>query len=188
MYCIFGQVVNIIEALNKKERTFSFEFFPPRTPKGMVRMYKTARVFSELGADFFSVTYGAGGSTSKSTLEIVKEFQGRFAKPAIHHYTCVKQSPNELRLTFDEMRRSDVRNILAMRGDPPKDEPYYRPAKKKELKYGYELIEFIRKHYGDWFTIGVPGFPEGHILTPQKKLDSKYLKVKEDASAEFVIT
>ena len=133
------------------------------------------------------MTYGAGGSTSKATLEIVRELQRRFGLPVVHHYTCVQHSHEDIREALDEMRRSGVRNILAMRGDPPRDAPNYRPG-HDEPKFGCELVEMIHHLHCDWFTVGVPGFPEGHLLAPTKRLDSEYLKIKQDAGAEFVIT
>lgn len=177
----------VTEIFKEKEKTYSFEFFPPKTEEGRAHLYEVARALSDLGADFFTVTYGAAGSTSKATLEIVKELDARLGKPVIHHYTCVKHTYDDLRIALDELKRAGIRNILAMRGDPPRDEPNYKPM-HNEPRFGYELVKLIRQHYGDWFVVGVPGFPEGHILTPTRELDSRYLKIKQDAGAEFVIT
>ncbi len=179
-------MIKVTEIFESKARTFSFEFFPPKTDKGRDKLFQTAEALAPM-ADFFSVTYGAGGSTSTSTLEIATELQKRFNRPVVHHYTCIKHSRGFISRALEEMRRCNIRNILAMRGDPPKDEPSYNQG-PDEPKFGYELVEQIRYEHGDWFATGVPGFPEKHIQTPTKALDSRYLKIKQDVGAEFVIT
>ena len=175
----------VTEIFEQKPRTFSFEFFPPKTPKGLERLYQTAEALAGK-ADFFNVTYGAGGSSSKATFEIVVELQKRFNLPVVHHFTCIKHTYDEIRRRLEQFKQADVRNILALRGDPPADDPDYVQG-PDEPHYAYELIRMIREH-GDFFAIGVPGFPEGHPNTPTKELDSEYLKVKQDAGADFVIT
>ena len=177
----------VTDIFEHKDRTFSFEFFPPKTDAGCGRLHEAADALAELGADFFSVTYGAGGSTSKSTLEIVRELQRRLSLPGVHHYTCVRHDYDDIRRALEEMRRAGVRNILAMRGDPPRERPNYRPG-PNELRFGYQLVELIHQQHDGWFSVGVPAFPEGHVLTPTKDMDSKYVRVKQDAGAEFIIT
>ncbi len=175
----------ITEIFAEKERTYSFEFFPPKTDKGMQSLYATAEALADK-ADFFNVTYGAGGSSSKATFEIAVELQKRFGRPVVHHFTCVQHTYSQIARALDEFKRSDIRNILAMRGDPPLEEPNYRPG-PEEPKFGYELVKLIRQHDG-FFAVGVAGFPEGHPQTPTKELDSRYLRIKQDAGADFVIT
>ena len=176
----------ISDILKEKKFTYSFEFFPPKTEKGRKRLPEVARVFKELGADWFSVTYGAGGSTRELTMEIVNELQRTFDIPVMHHFTCVGHSQKELREILDEMKRMNICNVLALRGDPPQGQSEWRPA-PDGFEYCYQLIQLI-KSYGGFFSIGVAGFPEGHINCPDKETDSKYLKIKIDAGAEFVIT
>ena len=176
----------IADILREKERTYSFEFFPPKSEKGEKRLFETAGVFAELKSDWFSVTYGAGGSTREKTMEIADELQKRFGVPVMHHFTCVGHSQEELKKILGEMKRRNIRNILALRGDAPEGQKEWKPA-PDGLEYCYQLIELIRTH-GDFFSIGVAGFPEGHIDCPDKETDSKYLKVKIDAGGEFVIT
>lgn len=175
----------ITDLFATKEKTISMEFFPPRTDKGRENLFKAATALSEI-SDFFSVTYGAGGSSSKSTFDIVLELQKTLDLPVMHHLTCVRQDWDTVRAKLAEFREAGIHNILALRGDPPQDEPDYAPG-LNEPKYGYELVQAIRE-YGDYFTICVPGFPEGHPLSETLELDSKYLKVKQDAGADFVIT
>lgn len=179
-------VRKITDIFAEKSKTYSFEFFPPKTDKGRETMYNTATELMKLNPDYFTVTYGAGGSTSKATMEIVAEMQKRFDIPVMHHFTCVKHTISALRHAIGEMKRAGICNILALKGDPPANEPNYKPG-PEEPRFGYELIKLIREQ-GDHFAIGVAGFPEGHINTPTKELDSKYLKIKQDAGADFVVT
>ncbi len=176
----------ISDILKEKKSTISFEFFPPKTEKGREKLPETAKAFKELGADFFTVTYGAGGSTREATMEIVDELQKKFDVPTMHHFTCVGHSREELKNILDKMKKRNIRNILALRGDAPEGQEFWTPA-PDGLEYCYELIKLI-KTYGDFFSIGVAGFPEGHIDCPDKETDSKYLKTKMDAGGEFVIT
>lgn len=179
-------VRKIADILKEKKRTYSFEFFPPKTEKGEKRLYETASVFAGLGPDWFSVTYGAGGSTREKTMEIVDQLQRRFQVPVMHHFTCVGHSKKELKSIIEKMKERNICNILALRGDAPEGETEWKPA-PDGLEYCYELIEMIR-HHSNFFSIGVAGFPEGHIDCPDKETDSKYLKIKIDAGGEFVIT
>ena len=176
----------IADILKEKERTYSFEFFPPKTEKGRAKLPETAKVFAELEADWFSVTYGAGGSTREITMNIVEELQKQFDIPVMHHFTCVGHSKEDLIRISGEMKKKNICNILALRGDAPEGEEFWTPA-PDGLEYCYQLIQLVRS-YGDFFSIGVAGFPEGHIDCPDKETDSKYLKIKIDAGGEFVIT
>jgi len=176
----------ISDILKEKERTLSFEFFPPKTEKGRARLPEVAKIFKDLGADFFSVTYGAGGSTREATMSIVDELQKKFDIPIMHHFTCVGHSREELKNILEKMKKRNIRNILALRGDAPEGEDFWTPA-PDGLEYCYQLIKLIRDQ-GDFFSIGVAGFPEGHVNCPDKETDSKYLKIKVDAGGEFAIT
>jgi methylenetetrahydrofolate reductase (NADPH) len=176
----------IVDILKEKEKTYSFEFFPPKTEKGRKKLPEVAKVFKELGADWFSVTYGAGGSTRELTMEIVDELQKLLDVTVMHHFTCVGHSKEALKNIIEEMKKRNICNILALRGDAPEGEEFWTPA-EDGLEYCYQLIELIRTH-GNHFSIGVAGFPEGHVDCPDKETDSKYLKIKIDAGGEFVIT
>ncbi len=178
----------ITDILTEKERTFSFEFFPPRNQRGLKRLYRTAEALAELGPDFFSVTCGAGGSTSKATAEIVLELQKRLAVPCMHHLTLVGQTKENLASIIQKMMKNGIRNVLALRGDPPQEMGGTFRKVEGGLEYCYELIDMIREIGRDWFAIGVAGFPEGHVDCPSKELDTEYLKIKLDRGADFVIT
>jgi methylenetetrahydrofolate reductase (NADPH) len=176
----------IRDILNEKELTYSFEFFPPKTKKGNDNLFETARMLKELEPDWFAVTYGAGGSTRESTMDLVDELQKRFEIPTMHHLTCISHSKAELRTIIEKMKERGICNVLALRGDPPQDAGHWEPA-PGGLEYAYQLCKLIRS-YDTFFSIGVAGFPEGHIDCPDKETDSKYLKIKIDAGGEFVIT
>lgn len=176
----------ISDVLKEKERTYSFEFFLPRTPKGRNDLYGTVDVLKDLKPDFLSVTYRADQANRGLTTEIVDEFQESFGIPTMHHLTCVGHTEAELNAIIDKMREKNICNILALRGDPPQGVEHWEPT-PGGLEYCYQLIELIRSR-DDFFTIGVAGFPEGHIDSPDKETDSRYLKTKIDAGAEFVIT
>jgi len=176
----------ISDILKEKEKTISYEFFPPKTEKGREKLPAVAEAFAEIGADWFSVTYGAGGSTRGITIEIVDELQRLLNIPVMHHFTCVGHSQEELKNILGEMKKKNIRNILALRGDAPEGEEFWTPS-PDGLEYCYQLIKLARS-YGDYFSIGVAGFPEGHVDCPDKETDTKYLKIKIDSGGEFVIT
>ncbi|MCS1410129.1 MAG: 5,10-methylenetetrahydrofolate reductase [Verrucomicrobia subdivision 3 bacterium] len=166
---------------------FSIEFFPPKTEKGEVSLLnKTIPRLMNLKPDYCSVTYGAGGSTRDKTLLIVKEIQEKHGLTAMSHLTCVTATEADLRHYLDEARDAGIKNILALRGDPPAGTDEFRPT-EGGFEYSYQLVELIRSC--ECFSIGVAGFPEGHIACQAgKHTDWKHLKSKADAGAEFVLT
>ncbi|NQU94723.1 MAG: methylenetetrahydrofolate reductase [NAD(P)H] [Candidatus Omnitrophica bacterium] len=179
-------IKKISDILKEKERTYSIEFFPPKTEKGRAKLPEVAKVFTEMGIDWFSVTYGAGGSTREATMEIVEELQKKFDVPVMHHFTCVGHSQEELKKILGKMKEKNICNVLALRGDAPEGEEFWTPS-PDGFEYSYQLVELI-KSFGDFFSIGVAGFPEGHIHCPDKETDSKHLKIKMDAGGEFIMT
>jgi methylenetetrahydrofolate reductase (NADPH) len=176
----------ITDIFSEKKITFSFEFSPAKTEQGMEKLYETAGAIAKLNPDWFSVTYGAGGSTRTLTTDIVEQLQKRFDVPTMHHLSCVGYSRDELNDKISEIRSKNIRNIFALRGDPPAGVDTWQPA-VDGCEYCYQLVEMIRKN-DDFFSIGVAGFPEGHINCPDKALDSMYLKKKLDSGGDFVIT
>lgn len=165
----------------------SIEFFPPKTEKGDETLFqKTIPSLMPLKPDYCSVTYGAGGSTREKTLTIVKEIQNKHGLTAMSHLTCVNATQAELRAYLEEAREAGIENILALRGDPPAGDTEFRAA-DGGFEYSYQLVELIRSY--DCFSIGVAGFPEGHIACGDgKQADWTHLKSKADAGADFVIT
>jgi len=167
--------------------TFSFELFPPKTEEGYKKLLATIPLLCALGPDFISCTYGAGGGSREKTLDIVEHIQNDLHVPSVAHLTCVLHTKTEIKDILNEMKRRGITRVLALRGDIPKDNPDWTPQ-KNNFKYSWELVAFIRKHFGDYFNIGVAGFPEGHILCPDRDQDAFYLKNKIDNGADYVIT
>ncbi|MEI8291697.1 MAG: methylenetetrahydrofolate reductase [NAD(P)H] [Verrucomicrobiota bacterium] len=164
----------------------SFEFFPPKTDEGD-RTLLEKHIPSLLAArpDFCSVTYGAGGSTREKTLMIVDRIQRRHRLPALAHLTCVNHTRDEVRALLEKIRALDGKNILALRGDPPGG-GLFKPT-SDGFEFSAQLVQFIREHGN--FSVGVAGFPEGHIANPNGKLaDWHHLREKVAAGADFVIT
>ncbi len=180
-------VKKISDILKEKEKTYSFEFFPPKTEKGREKLLKVAETLKNFNPDWFSVTYGAGGSTRELTMDIVDELQKKFKISVMHHLTCGGHSKEEIGKILDGMMEKNICNVLALRGDPPEGMKEW-PSISDGFNYTFELCKFIRSHYGNFFSIGVAGFPEGHINSPDKETDARYLKIKIDSGGEFVIT
>ena len=164
----------------------SFEFFPPKTDEGdRTLLEKNIPALLATRPDFCSVTYGAGGSTREKTLTIVDRIQREHKLPALAHLTCVNHTRDEVRGLLEKIRALDCRNILALRGDSPGGGEF-QPT-PGGFEFSADLVRFI-KQSGD-FSVGVAGFPEGHIANKLgKHADWQHLKEKADAGADFVIT
>lgn len=170
-----------------KPRTFSFELFPPKTPEGHEKLLHTISLLCNLKPDFISCTYGAGGGSRDKTLDIVEHIQKTHNVPGVAHLTCVMHTKNQIKNILTEIKGRGICNVLALRGDPPKENPDWK-AGGDNFQYSSELVSFMRQHFGEYFGIGVAGFPEGHILSTDIDEDAKYLKGKIDVGADFVIT
>ncbi len=177
----------LTDIFKDKLRTFSFEIFPPKTDRGMGSLEAVLADLTRLPFDFVSVTYGAGGSSREKTCGLVRLVQEKYHLPAMHHFTCVLHSRREIQSILDELKRLNISSLLALRGDPPKDNPGWLPG-PENFKYSSDLVTFIRHHYGDYFAIGVAGFPEGHVLAANKQADADILKKKIAAGGDFVMT
>jgi methylenetetrahydrofolate reductase (NADPH) len=165
----------------------SFEFFPTKSPEGeRTLIEKTIPELGLLEPDFCSVTYGAGGSTREKTLTIVDRIQRERSLTAMAHMTCVNATREETGAVLNQARSLGITNVLALRGDPPGGTGGFQKT-EGGFEYSYELVRFI-KDRGD-VSIGVAGFPEGHIAQTEGKLaDWRHLKHKIDQGADFVIT
>ncbi len=177
----------ITEIFSQKTRTYSFELFPPRTEQGLVNLLKTIDDLARLRPDFISCTYGAGGGSRDKTLDIVDHLQSKKQITGLAHLTCVLHTKDEIKTILENTKSRGVKNILALRGDPPLDHPDWQPG-EQNFKYSSDLCAFIRKNFGDYYSIGVAGFPEGHILCKDRDKDAQFLKIKTDNGADFVIT
>lgn len=180
-------MAKIKEIFQQRQRTYSFELFPPKTEQGFQNLLVTIAELATLKPDFISCTYGAGGGSREKTLDVVQHIQEKHNVTGLAHLTCVLHTKEEIKNILHDIRSRRIENVLALRGDPPKDNPDWKPG-KNNFRYSSELCAFIRQHFGDAFTIAVAGFPEGHILCPDRDQDAQYLKKKTDAGADFVIT
>jgi len=179
--------MKLTDVFKNTPRTFSFELFPPKTPEGYEKLLHTIDELCKLKPDYISCTYGAGGGSRDRTLDIVKHIQNTKHVTSVHHLTCVGHTKEEMKGIIDAIKASGVHNILALRGDPPKDQPNWQPG-PDNFKFSSELVSFIRKNYGDHFGIAVAGFPEGHVLCPDRAQDAQHLKQKIEAGADAIIT
>lgn len=170
-----------------QERTYSFELFPPKTDAGYTKLLATVGELVKLKPDFISCTYGAGGGNRDKTFDIVQHIQEKHATIGLAHLTCILHSKEEIRSILEDLKFRKITNVLALRGDPSLDHPHWQPT-DANFQYSSELCSFIRKHFGDYFSIAVAGFPEGHLLCKDRQLDAKFLKIKIDSGADFVIT
>lgn len=164
----------------------SIEFFPPKTARGeAVLLDKTIPNLMTLHPDYCSVTYGAGGSTREKTLRIVKTIQDKHGLPAMSHLTCVGANEAALRAYLEMAKAANVKNILALRGDPPAGTAFEKTA--GGFEFSFQLVKLIASY--ESFSIGVAGFPEGHIACKAgKHVDWQHLKSKAEAGADFVLT
>jgi methylenetetrahydrofolate reductase (NADPH) len=164
----------------------SLEFFPTKTEEGeRTLLEKTLPALLTIKPAFCSVTYGAGGGTRDKTLGIVDVIQRQHGLPAMMHLTCVNSTREELGAVLDEASSRGIKNILALRGDPPAGGDFVKT--EGGFEYSRELVAFIRERNG--FSIGTAGFPEGHIAQKDGKIvDWKYLAEKIEAGADFIIT
>jgi methylenetetrahydrofolate reductase (NADPH) len=165
--------------------SFSFEFFPPKTPEGERNLYAALSELKTLEPAFVSVTYGAGGSTREKTIEIVKQIREQYGLEAMAHFTCVGATVDELRGTLDEMQAAGIHNVLALRGDPPVGDEGWTKT-DGGLEYSCELVSLIADGYP--FAIGAACFPETHIHADSAEADLRHLVEKVDAGVHFLIT
>ena len=158
---------------------FSIEFFPPKTPEGAEKLRVTRRKLAELNPTYFSVTFGAGGSTQQGTLDTVLDIMGdgHLAAP---HLSCIGATRESIRAILQQFQDKGIRRLVALRGDLPSG---YGGA--GELRYANELVEFIRAETGDWFHIEVAAYPEVHpqARSPQDDLRNFERKIKAGANA-----
>lgn len=177
----------ITDIFQSQERTFSFELFPPKTESGYQQLLCTISDLAVLKPDFISCTYGAGGGSRNKTFDIVQHIQTQHHIPSVAHLTCVCHTKEEIKNILTEIKNRNICNVLALRGDPPKDNPIWT-AGPDNFKYSSELCQAIRSSFGQYFSIGVAGFPEGHVLCPNRDQDANFLKLKFINGADYVIT
>jgi methylenetetrahydrofolate reductase (NADPH) len=163
---------------------FSFEFFPPKNDEGAERLRRTRQRLAALGPAFFSVTFGAGGSTRDRTLETVLEIQREGAVAAAPHVSCISSTRAELLELLTAYRDHGVRRLVALRGDLPSG----AGGGLGEFRYAAELVAFIRESFGDHFAIEVAAYPEFHPQAQNAEKDLENFRRKVDAGADSAIT
>lgn len=178
--------MRISEQLASAGQSLSFEFFPPKDDVGFWDLYRTIEHLKPLAPTYVSVTYGAGGSTRRKTIDLVHRIKRDIGIEPMAHLTCVGADRNEIAGILDEFKKNDIVNVLALRGDAPAGEAaFVRP--QNGFAYASELIEFIRGR-GDSFCIGAACYPEVHPEAKSADADLDFLKRKVDLGADFLIS
>jgi methylenetetrahydrofolate reductase (NADPH) len=166
----------------KFPRTFSFEYFPPRNEEGRIKLRETTQQLAQLKPKFFSVTFGAGGSTREGTYETVKQLQAQ-GLPAAPHISCIGTTRADIRALLDSYRQLGIRHLVALRGDLPKDAPH-----TGDFHFANELVGFIRAETGQEFAIEVAAYPEFHPESASAQCDIHHFVNKIKAGANSAIT
>ncbi|MGL1931782.1 MAG: methylenetetrahydrofolate reductase [NAD(P)H] [Desulfotalea sp.] len=174
------------ELLENHSPTFSFEFFPPKDAISEEKLLANLKQLIPLAPSYISVTYGAGGSTSDKTHDLVLRIKKETGLTVVSHLTCVGASKTEMLAILKRYDEAGIHNILALKGDPPANiEDFEHP--EDGFEYAADLVSFIKEKFPH-MCVGVAGFPEGHPGTPNRIQEIEYLKAKVDAGADFIIT
>ena len=164
----------------------SLEFFPPKDEAGVGALRDTALLLKKISPDFVSVTYGAGGSTRERTAQVSRLLREEIGFTVMPHLTCVGHSRLELSAVADQLHAGGYRNIMTLRGDPPKGQTEFVPY-LDGLRYASDLVALLKERHAD-FCLGVGGYPEKHPEAPSAEVDLDNLKRKVDAGAAFITT
>ena len=185
--------MHITDIIRGNSPTFSFEFFPPKTPEAAETLYQTIRDLESYMPHFVSVTYGAGGSTRDLTHDLVERIQRTTKLDPIPHLTCVCHNEEEIEGILLRYAKSAIGNILALGGDRPAGIAYDKS--RDSFQHAIDLVKFIRRFNESGthperrgFGIGVAGFPEGHPATPNRLVEMDHFKAKVDAGADYIVT
>lgn len=177
--------MKISDKFKERRQGISLEFFPPKSAEGKDPFMKVVKELSAYEPLYASVTYGAGGTTRDRTLNTLKWIREETELTLMSHLTCIGATRTSLDSLLKDYQANGIDNILALRGDPPKDVPGFDPT-RGEFKYARDLVEFVRS-YGS-FSVAVAVYPEGHPQSPSIEKDLDYAKQKIDAGADFAVT
>ena len=178
--------MKIIDLLSKDKNTLSFEVFPPKTETAFESVKSAVEKIAELKPAFMSVTYGAGGGTSKYTLDIARDIKERFSVPSLAHLTCVSSTKKTVEERIEDLKRSGIKNVMALRGDIP-EEKLCEDRSLWDFRYAVDLVRRIKESDAD-FCVGGACYPEIHPDSEDQKSDILYLKEKVDAGCDFLTT
>ena len=179
-------VDKIAERLAQKQPVYSFEFFPPKTRPGIENLYLRINKMTDMDPTWIDVTWGAGGQTSDTTMEIAANVQKYCGVDVMMHLTCTNMTKKKLRQVLQQAKDSGIENILALRGDPVRG-CVWAPI-EGGFEHAVELVRFIREEFGQHFCIGVAGYPEGWHAAESAEEGIRYLKEKVDAGANIILT
>ncbi|MCI8638052.1 MAG: methylenetetrahydrofolate reductase [NAD(P)H] [Coprococcus sp.] len=175
--------MKIRDILQREGIHVSFEVFPPKTDAGFGSVLRATDEISALNPSFVSVTYGAGGGTSKNTVKIVSHIQDDLHVPSLAHLTCASSTREEVKAVIDQLKERQIENVLALRGDIPDNSEFPMPG---QYRYASELVEDIKSQAD--FCIGAACYPEGHVECAHKNDDILHLKEKVDCGVDFLTT
>ena len=178
--------MHISKVLEDNHPSLSFEFFPPKNEEASKTLFSSIKDLTPLKPSYVSVTYGAGGSTRQLTHELVVKLQKETNLTIVSHLTCVGSTKDDILQILTKYQANGIENVMALRGDPPRGELSFIPAKDGFTNAG-ELVAFIKKHFPA-LGVGVAGFPEGHPDTPNRLKEMEYLKLKVDQGADYICT
>ena len=178
--------MRIADRLANGPPCFSFEFFPPKSEDGVAQLFTTLKELADLKPGFVSVTYGAGGSTRQLTIELTSAIKRETGIEAMAHLTCVGHGRTELAEILERLKSAGVENVLALRGDPPKEQATFTPA-PDGFSHGNELMQFVRSR-GYGFCLGGACYPEAHLESAGIDDEIEHTKRKVADGAEFLIT
>ena len=178
--------MKIIDILKSEKLSLSFEVFPPKTEMGFDSVKTATKEIAKLRPSFMSVTYGAGGGTSRYTLDIAKNIKELYGVPTLAHLTCVSSTKETVKDKINKIKNAGIENVMALRGDIPE---LMKDADRSlwDYKYATDLIYELKTANPD-FCIGGACYPEIHPESPTQKEDIKYLKEKIDAGCDFLTT
>ncbi|NIR56432.1 MAG: methylenetetrahydrofolate reductase [NAD(P)H] [Nitrospinaceae bacterium] len=178
--------MRIRDMISQKDPFLSLEFFPPKEESDQENFFARVEKMKTLSPLFASITCGAGGSTPERTLETASRLQNGLGLETMAHLTCLGGERESVEASLAQLQSASVNNVLALRGDPPKDEPDFCPH-DGEFLYASDLVEFVRERFPD-MGIGVAGYPEAHPDSPTVSSDLHHVKEKLDRGADFLIT